>query len=252
MNNAKYMAGKFAVDLSRRILEDEEIITGLEGNLYAHRQDNRSLSYSMIAFDILERFKPLPQHSILEVCCGAGHLSHFLYQQSGNINITASDGSKELVSAAKKIYAKDPIKFKVHDLNRTFGEPNDIVICMDSFHHFTDPIQSLKQLMKLVKVGGALYIIDLTRSCPIDLVEKRKEAIKNAHEQTRFLRSINASFTYSEIENNLKLAGEENFQVVYPRKFSQENLDYHSEWINRDLVKEHLYEEAFLTCIVNK
>jgi ubiquinone/menaquinone biosynthesis C-methylase UbiE len=239
--------------LSRRILEEEEIITGLEGNLYANRQDNRALSYSMIAFDILERFSPSPQHSMLEVCCGAGHLAHFLYQYSGNKNIIASDGSKELINAAKKTYKEDPIRFKVQNLNRnTFQEKNDLVICMDSFHHFKDPVHSLRQLMKLVKAGGNLYIIDLTRSCSIDLVKKRKEAIRNSHEQARFLRSINASFTYGEMETNLALAGEKKFRIIYPRKFSQENVAHHAEWISRDPVKEHLYEGAFLICLINK
>lgn len=123
---------------------------------------------------------------------------------------------------------------------------------MDSFHHFTDPVYSLQQLMALVKAGGHLYMIDLTRSCPMELVQRRKEAIKNIHEQTRFLRSINASFTYLEMKKNLALAGEKNFQIIYPRKFSQDNVAYHAEWISRDPVKEHLYEEAFLMCVINK
>ena len=243
----------FTVDLSRRILEDEEIITGVEGSLYANRQDNRYLSYSMIATDILERFSPSPKHTILEVCCGAGHLSHFLYKYSGNKNIMASDGSQELINAAKKIYEKDLIQFEVQNINSNMlQEQKDIVICMDSFHHFTDPVHSLRQLMKLVKASGHLYMIDLTRSCPMELVQRRKEAIKNLHEQARFLRSINASFTYLEMKNNLALAGEKNFQIIYPRKFSQDNVAYHTEWINHDPVKEHLYEEAFLICVIDK
>jgi ubiquinone/menaquinone biosynthesis C-methylase UbiE len=240
------------MNLSMRILEDEEIVSGVEGTLYANRQDDRSLSYSMVAYDIVERFNPSAQDSILEVCCGAGNLAHFIYKHSGNKNIIATDGSKELIRAASKKYEQENIRFEVQDIHHHASPVlHSIVICMDSFHHFTDPVKSLRHLMKLVKNDGSLYIIDLTRDCPVDLVRRRQGSIKNYHEQKRFLKSINASFTYSEMEENLSLAGARDYQLIYPRRFSKENLAYHAEWIAKDSIKEHLYEETFLICIVN-
>lgn len=251
MNIRGLTAENFTTNLSIRILEDEEIISHTEGNLYAHRQDDRTLSYSMIAYDIIERFTPSKQDSILEVCCGAGHLTHFLYYHSGNKNIIATDGSTELINAAKQKYKQDPISFQVQNLyQHPFQEQNEIVVCMDSFHHFTDPIKSLKSLMKLAKKGGNIYIIDLVRECPIDLVNQRKNAIKNSHEQKRFLKSINASFTHLEMEENLVKAGAKNHQIIYPRRFSETNLAYHAKQIANDKTNEYLYEKMFGIYIV--
>ena len=54
MKNEKLTVGNFTANLRLRIPEAEEIITGLEGELYANRRDNRTLHYSMVAYDILE------------------------------------------------------------------------------------------------------------------------------------------------------------------------------------------------------
>jgi len=252
MDISELTAENFTANLSMRILEDEEIISNTEGNLYANRQDDRTLSYSMIAYDIVERFNPSKQDSILEVCCGAGHLTHFLYHHSGNKNIVATDGSKELIRAAREKYKQDLIKFEVQNIyQHSLQKQNEFVVCMDSFHHFSNPIESLKSLMQLVKKGGSLYIIDLARDCPIDLVKERKNAIKNLHEQKRFLRSLNASFTHLEMEENLLKAGAQNYQVIYPRKFSKANLTYHAKQIANDKTNEYLYEKMFGIYIVN-
>jgi hypothetical protein len=42
-----------STDFSKRILEKDEIISGEEGILYAHRKDNRTLTFELVATDII-------------------------------------------------------------------------------------------------------------------------------------------------------------------------------------------------------
>ncbi len=244
-------AGKFTTNLGIRIPEDEEVITGLEGELYANRVDSRSLNYSMVAYDILEKLKPSKHDSILEVCCGSGQLSHYLYQIFPNDKITATDGSPELIQAAQERYKHIPIRFETHNVHEhPYQKEKKIVICKDSFHHFKDPIKAMKSLLELVSTDGVLYLYDLARECPADQIEKRLTTIQNPHEQERFLRSINATFTDEEMTTILKEAEANRFDVIYPLRFSERNLYHHAKEMENDKTKEHLFDKLSRVYII--
>ena len=244
MKSREFTAGEFVTNLDVRIPEDEEIITGLEGIFYANREDNRTLNYSMVAYDILERLKPSKQDSILEVCCGSGQLAHFLYQISANDNIVATDGSPELIQAAQERYEHNSVKFETHDIyEHPYKRRNRIVVCKDSFHHFKDPVKAIKSLLGLVSSDGVLYIYDLARECPANQIEKRLATMQNPHEQERFLKSINATFTDEEMTTIFKEAEANKFNAIYPLRFSERNLSHHAKEIENDETKEHLLDK---------
>ncbi|MEO0301808.1 MAG: class I SAM-dependent methyltransferase [candidate division WOR-3 bacterium] len=223
-----------------RIPEKKEIITGKEARLYANRKDDRSLNYSMVAFDIIERTKLNNDQKILEVACGAGQLAYYLYLFTKSNNIIATDGSKELISFAQEKFKGVPIKFFVANIyNHPWKEMNDIVICKDAFHHLKKPIEGIKKLFNLVSYGGILYIYDLARDAPRRQIEKRLNTFDNEHEKKRFLQSLNASFTLKEMKEILKKAMIKKYKYFYPSQFSKENISYHEEWIKKDKVKEH-------------
>ena len=137
----------FTTNLKKRIPEEEEVISGKEGKLYANRKDDRSLNFSMVAYDIIERTNLDKNKRVLEVACGAGQLAYYLYHLTKNKNIIATDGSKELIAASRKRYKKYPIKFFVENIhNHPWKEKNDLVIIKDSFHHFKNPIKVIKEI----------------------------------------------------------------------------------------------------------
>ena len=38
----------------------------------------------------------------------------------------------------------------------------DIIICTNSFHHYLHPAKAMKEIFRLLKVGGKIYILDPT------------------------------------------------------------------------------------------
>src|SRR3989344_7482367 len=117
-----FSAEGFTTNLKLRIPEKEEVIKGKEGKLYANRKDNRSLNFSMVAYDIVERLEVNKSQKVLEVACGAGQIAHYLYAFTKSKKITATDGSKELINAAKIRYKKEPIKFHVENIHKHSGK----------------------------------------------------------------------------------------------------------------------------------
>jgi ubiquinone/menaquinone biosynthesis C-methylase UbiE len=248
-----FSRGDFSTDLNKRILEPEEVITGAEGEMYANRKDDRTLTSKMLAYDIFERIGKNNNARLLEVCCGAGQLANELSRYVKPQNITATDGGKELIDAAKKRYADKGIVFEVenvHEMNR--NESFDCVICKDSFHHFTDSVVAIKELMKPLKKGGLLYIFDLTRAASDDEIEKRQAIIQKDHEAMRFLRSVNASLTPNEFVTAAKAAEEVAVEILYPFVYSEENKKLHQAEIEKDITGEANMSSLFSVYLVRK
>lgn len=248
-----FTRGGFTTDLNRRILEAEEVISGDEGKKYANRKDDRSLSFKMVARDIVERAGLKQDSQVLEVCCAAGQLANELAKYINPENITATDGGVELIAAAVERYGSSGVTFKVQNVHEmgSFDE-FDCVICKDSFHHFPDPVQAIRELMKPLKKGGVLYIFDLCRSAKEEQVKKRESTIVSDHEAMRFLRSLNASLTPPEFLEAANLAGIENVEVMYPLHYSEKNLQIHKEDIAKDLIKEFELDTLFAVYLLKK
>lgn len=219
----------FTTNLVERVLEPEEVISGDEGKMYAIRVDDRTLITKMLAFDIVESLGLTRDSRLLEVGCGSGQLAFELSKYIQPQNIVATDGSPELIESAKERYGKDGIVFEVENVHEIKDKANfDAVVCKDSLHHFPNPVVAIKELMAPLKIGGALYIFDLTRSALDSEIDQRQKDIINDHEAMRFLRSVNASLTIEEFEQAAKQAGESNLIILHPVIFSNKNREIHS------------------------
>lgn len=239
----------FTLELSSRVLEPEEIISGEEAKAYANRRDNRTLISKLIATDIKEKLFLTPNSNILEVACGPGQLAYELWKALG-CSITATDGSPELIEAAANRYRGTPIRFVTENLHNHSGQGEyDALICKDSFHHFFDPQKAVSEMLSLLKPGGKIYIFDLCRNAQIEEVKYRLSSIKSSHEQMRFLRSLNASLTVQEFE---KACGSAKVSVFYPLSFSQNNLKAHETEIISDIIKEFKLSSLFSGYIIEK
>jgi 2-polyprenyl-3-methyl-5-hydroxy-6-metoxy-1,4-benzoquinol methylase len=239
----------FALQLSRRALEPEELISGEEAKAYANRRDNRTLSSKLIATDIAEKLLLTPASNVLEVACGPGQLAYELWKVVG-CSITATDGSPELIEAATDRYKETSIRFATENLHSHTGKGEyDAVICKDSFHHFFDSEKAVAEMLSLLKPGGKIYIFDLCRNARIEEVEYRLSSIQASHEKMRFLRSLNASLTVQEFE---EACGTSKVSVFYPLSFSQENQKVHETEIEADVVKEFKLSSLFSVYVVEK
>lgn len=243
----------FTTDLSHRILEEDEVISGIEGERYANRIDNRSLTFKMVAQDIAERANLNQDSHVLEVCCAAGQLANELTRYVKPENIVATDGGVELINAATKRYGSSGIKFSVQNVHE-MDTPSqfDCVVCKDSFHHFPDPVKAIKELMAELKDGGSLYIFDLCRAVKDEQVKVRESIIVNDHEAMRFLRSLNASHTPEEFVKAAKDAGVENIEIAYPLQYSERNLQEHEQEIVDDTTKEFELDTLFAVYVLKR
>ena len=78
------------------------------------------------------------------------------------------------------------------------------------------------------------------------------ELIDNEHERKRFLQSLIASWKIGEFSDVAKKAGITNLEILSPVKFSEENLEYHSEQISQMKVRDHEFDRLFAIYVIRK
>jgi len=104
--------------------------------------------------------------NILEIGSGPGFYSELLLQNFNNIEITALDYDMEFLKYASnnsnKIY-KDKVLYVKDNIENTSlpSESYDFIIARFLFQHLEKPIAALKEVRRLLKPGGKVFIIDV-------------------------------------------------------------------------------------------
>ncbi len=102
--------------------------------------------------------------NILDIGCGTG----YALRRAAELN--NYNGLFYGVDLSSKMIEKAEDNFKDHN-NFHFVQSNaesiplddnffDIIICTNSFHHYLNPGKALKEMHRLLKSGGKLYILD--------------------------------------------------------------------------------------------
>lgn len=211
---------KFAYkELKERVPEPEEEMSGMEAlNYFKAKTTYREKTnwYHQVVTDILYRMNRVPHNcKALDIGCGSGNLLYELQQTCPDIDVEGIDASKTLLAAAS---ATSTLNFKYcHAQNLKYPSNYfDLVICQDTFHHFVDPVQCLKEMSRVIKNDGVIYITDLRRDAPIELIENAiKNISKNSISHTIFyLRSLKASYTSLDMSDILRKSNILDYEMI--------------------------------------
>jgi ubiquinone/menaquinone biosynthesis C-methylase UbiE len=108
---------------------------------------------------------------ILEVAPGPGYLANEL-ARIGNYQVVGLDISKSFVqiAQAKATEAGVAVDFRHGNAsNMPFDADSfDLIICRAAFKNFTEPIQALHEMHRVLKPGGKALIMDLRRDASLE------------------------------------------------------------------------------------
>ncbi|MDE2312136.1 MAG: class I SAM-dependent methyltransferase [Patescibacteria group bacterium] len=157
---------------------------------------------------------PKKTKKILDVGCGPGLLVKGFAEASRSWQVTGIDvSSHALVLAKKNCRQLKNIQFAKNDASKLkFSSHSfDAVVCKDTLHHFNDPVQVFKEIWRVLKPGGTLYLQDLKRDLPMYLL-KRAIPPDSPIKKLQFY-SARAAYTKPEIKKILKLANINNYNL---------------------------------------
>lgn len=112
---------------------------------------------------ILPRHGMRPGIAMADICCGIGDFAVLAQKEFQPARIVALDHSKPSLAYARKVAAD----FGVTDIEYTYGDASemlledsqfDFVTCRHSLQIFNQPELLLKELYRIVKPGGRVYI----------------------------------------------------------------------------------------------
>lgn len=128
--------------------------------------------------------------SVLEVAPGPGYCAIEL-AKSGGCRMTGLDISRSFVEIASRNakQAGVDVDFRRGDAaNMPFApESFDFLLCRAAFKNFSQPLQALKEMYRVLKPGGRALIIDLRRDASMESIS---QAVQGMH-----LGTVNAMIT---------------------------------------------------------
>ena len=154
--------------------------------------------------DDINRYASHKPRMVLDVASGPGYLVKELSIKYPKATIYGIDLQPSAIKIAKKNNTKNKsVYFKRAAIEKLpFSDSVfDLVVCKDSFHEFSNPKQALKEMLRVAKPGGLIYIQDLRRDAPMYLL-KRVIKKRNIYEILIYY-SVRASYTKEEMRRLL-------------------------------------------------
>jgi ubiquinone/menaquinone biosynthesis C-methylase UbiE len=116
--------------------------------------------------------------AVLEVAPGPGFLA-IEFAKAGH-NVTALEISKTFVEIAQDNAKKSKVQVDVREGNASampFGENQfDFIICVAAFKNFSEPVEAIREMHRVLKPGGKACIMDLRRDVSMERINSH---IKN-------------------------------------------------------------------------
>ncbi|MFH1771814.1 MAG: class I SAM-dependent methyltransferase [Candidatus Omnitrophota bacterium] len=154
--------------------------------------------------------------SILDIGCGTARIPITVAKKLIDCNVTAVDLSQNMLEVAKndtkEAGISDRIDFKLSDGSKLDFADNsfDIVMCSNMLHHQKEPVKLLKEMKRMVKGNGAVFVFDLLRPFSKWIIEFYVAVVGipyNKAQKQSYRESLYSSFSLKEIKDALQSAG---------------------------------------------
>jgi len=146
---------------------------GVIAGWYAKNTGRDLTPFRLLAARIAERLPPGAK--ILEIAPGPGYLAIAL-ARFGRYDITGLDISRSFVGIAtdNAVKAGVEVDFRVGDAAAIpFADASfDFIVCRAAFKNFTQPMQALREMQRVLKPAGQALIIDLRRDASSAAIDR--------------------------------------------------------------------------------
>ncbi|MFH1307228.1 MAG: class I SAM-dependent methyltransferase [archaeon] len=243
-------------ELKKRLPESEEVMNGEEAlNYFRDKSKPRKEArwYTLVVNDIYFSTS-FSKGAVLDVGCGSAGLLKEFQSSNPELELVGIDGSKTLIDNAHKFIASKKIKLFYSDAGKLkFKDSSfDLVVCQDTFHHFRNPVKVLKEMYRVVKKGGFIYMTDLRRDVEKGFIEQAIRNIsKKSIDHTRFyLASLKAAYTVSEMKQIIKKSGIKKCKVANGKN-ERHTMKIIKTILNPEtrIDKERLFKERWVAII---
>lgn len=158
----------FGIDI--KLVKNSTIISALQHNtkesmhaFYADPQKikeylgtERKEFYNSIIIFLKKKNYDLSMKEIADIGCGTGHLLLYISNEFLPLTLTGFEYADSALEIAKKILPS--ANFHYYNIYEESVQQFDFVFCTEVLEHLQYPDKALKNLMKMVKPGGVLFL----------------------------------------------------------------------------------------------
>jgi ubiquinone/menaquinone biosynthesis C-methylase UbiE len=195
-----------------RVLEPELMDTELDAAEYRtidNREVNRLFVESVLAL--------APRKGrILDLGTGPGDIAILLAQSAPELDIVAVDLADHMLAIARDAVSAANLGRRVEvarcDAKATgFDDASfDMVVSNSLVHHIPEPGDAMREVARVVRAGGAIFIKDLLRprdEAELDSLVATYAANDSEYQRTLFRNSLHAALRLDEVERMCRDAG---------------------------------------------
>ena len=148
---------------------------GMEGSIARWYEKNTRKDINQFQ-ELAERLQAgLPvDASILEVAPGPGFLAIEMAKLS-KFHVTSLEISKTFVELGRKNAVDAGVPVDIHEGNASampFADNSfDFLVCRAAFKNFSEPVQALLEMQRVLRLGGTGVVIDLRRDTPMSAIQ---------------------------------------------------------------------------------
>lgn len=136
----------------------------------AYKYDRRWDRYTRVSLGtLLNHLKLRGDEHVLDAACGTGRLTAMMREKLPNIRATGMDLSADMLAVARerlpenettswRIASAEELPFE----NATF----DVVTCANAFHLIPGQEKTMREMVRVLKPGGKMCIVDWCREYP--------------------------------------------------------------------------------------
>jgi ubiquinone/menaquinone biosynthesis C-methylase UbiE len=201
-----------------RVLEPEVMDTELDALEYL------AIDNSAVNREFADRVLALcpPRGRLLDVGTGPGDIAVLVAQSAPALHITAIDLGEHMLKLARDAVRRAGVADRVEvaraDAKATgFADASfDMVISNSLVHHIPDPPAFLREVARVLRPGGALFIKDLLRPSSrteLDALVARYASDCSDYQRRLFHDSLHAALTVSEVADFCRSAALERTHV---------------------------------------
>jgi ubiquinone/menaquinone biosynthesis C-methylase UbiE len=147
-------------------------MNGYMATWYAKNTQKNILAYRHYAQQVAERVAQ--GATILELAPGPGYLSIELAKM-GNYRIVGLDISPKFVEIAREKANESGVDIDFRQGNASHmplaDNLFDFIVCSAAFKNFSQPVQALDEMFRVLKPGGTALIIDLRPDASLEVIE---------------------------------------------------------------------------------
>lgn len=208
------------LNLEKRKLEPEDVMEDSEAIEYlkAHKFNpkHKGNVYWIACTDLFDKVN-VESGRVLDVGCGYGAFILRMQYFKPNLKYFGVDLSEAMIHLARRNANAD--FFVASAENLPFPDNYfSIVVCKDTFHHFDKPANVLKEMFRVTKPGGKIYITDLRRDSSEEVILQVIQELceTNFVNASQYVDSIKASYNIAELKTLLKKAGIKSYRIWKP------------------------------------